>query len=199
MENFPTAIRPDEVEFYLVSNALEFTSPFTQSQDIAELAGDRWFATLSFRNLVRIDSDVTALLHFMAALRGRVNSFFLWDHSRETPVGSAGGTPVVNGASQTGTTLATSGWPLSTNGILLPGDRFEVGGELKEIDTQADSDGSGNATLSFFPPIRFSPADSAALTVNSPKATFRLASASEARPRHRGPLVDLSFTAVESF
>jgi hypothetical protein len=40
--------------------------------------------------------------------------------------GAHGGSPVVNGANQTGTSLYTSGWPASTQ-VLMPGEIFQIG------------------------------------------------------------------------
>lgn len=75
--------------------------------------------------------------------------------------------PHINGAGQTGNTLTTAGWPVSTIGVVKAGDIFRIGGSgsteiaaesdevyrsFKVLD-DADSDGSGNATITIDPPV----------------------------------------------
>lgn len=105
--------------------------------------------------------------------------------------GTATGTPLINGASQTGSSLVTDGWTASQTPILKKGDVFTLAGvhsvnpvsylstgNLQQFTVTADanSDGSGNATLSISPAITTSgayqtvdasPADNAAITVLS--------------------------------
>ncbi len=104
-------------------------------------------------------------------------------------VGPLGGTPLVNGATQTGATLVTDGWTASAALRLRRGDVFHVAGvfsvnpqsrqstgKLQQFVVTADvsSDGSGNASIPISPSIvtsgafqtvTASPADNAALTV----------------------------------
>ena len=105
-------------------------------------------------------------------------------------VGNYGGTPVVNGASQTGSLLVTNGWTASRAGLLNVGDVFTIAGvyavnpknrqstgSLQNfvVLTTAASDGNGNSTLSVYPAITTSgayqtvsasPANGAAITVS---------------------------------
>lgn len=104
-------------------------------------------------------------------------------------VGPLGGTPVVNGASQTGASLVTNGWTAAAASRLKKGDVFTVAGvyavnpqtrqttgALRQFVVTADvsSDASGNATIPIYPSIvtsgafqtvTASPANSAALTI----------------------------------
>lgn len=103
--------------------------------------------------------------------------------------GQQGGTPLVNGAAQTGSSLVTDGWSLAAANRLKAGDVFTIAavykvnpitkqstGELQQFVVTADaaSDAGGNATLSISPAIVTSggnqnvdaaPADNAAITV----------------------------------
>ena len=105
-------------------------------------------------------------------------------------VGNYGGTPVVNGASQTGSLLVTNGWTASRAGLLNVGDVFTIAGvyavnpknrqstgSLQNfvVLATAASDGGGNSTLSVYPAITTSgayqtvsasPANGAAITVS---------------------------------
>lgn len=104
-------------------------------------------------------------------------------------VGPLGGTPLVNGASQVGSSLVTDGWTAAAANRLKRRDHFTVAGvfavnpqsrksttQLQVFLVTADvaSDGSGNATIPIYPPIitsgayqtvTASPADNAAITV----------------------------------
>lgn len=104
-------------------------------------------------------------------------------------VGPLGGTPLVNGASQTGASLVTDGWTAAAAARLKQGDVFTIAGvfavnpqnrqstgALQQFVVTADtsSDGSGNATIPIYPAITTSgayqnvsagPADNAAITV----------------------------------
>lgn len=118
---------------------------------------------------------------------------FMWsmDQNINThTVGVATGTPLVNGASQTGSSLATDGWTNDTTGILLDGDIITLAGVnsvnprskqdngvLQQFVVTADANSgatTGPATLSISPAITTSgayqtvtasPADDAAITV----------------------------------
>lgn len=103
--------------------------------------------------------------------------------------GQQGGTPLVNGGSQSGASLITDGWTASAANRLKKGDVFTIAnvfavnpvtkqstGALQQFVVTADaaSDGSGNLTASISPSIvtsgalqtvSASPADNAAITV----------------------------------
>ena len=197
MSAFPS-ISPNGVEWQLISNTQSFTSPLDKTVQTLELPGARWMATLSFNNLT--DADARILLAFLAALRGQSGRFTMHDHSHPTPSGIATGTPLVAGASQTGGTLVTDGWTPSQTGILKAGDYLGVNGELHMVIADADSDVSGNATFSIEPPLRASPADNAAITVNSPTATFRLMDDGQARWKATpGYINSMTISCIESF
>jgi hypothetical protein len=115
--------------------------------------------------------------------------WILDQNTRTHQVGPLGGTPLVNGASQTGSSLVTDGWTASAANRLKKGDVFTIAGvfavnpvsgdtlsDLQQFVVTADvsSNGSGDATIPFSPPIittgayktvSASPADNAAITV----------------------------------
>jgi hypothetical protein len=83
-------------------------------------------------------------------------------------IGALGGTPAVNGAGQTGTSLVTNGWSNNVSGLLNIGDNITIAGvfavnpqnrqstgSLQDfvIQATAASDGSGNSTLIIAPAI----------------------------------------------
>lgn len=110
-------------------------------------------------------------------------------------VGAYGGTPVVNGAGQTGSSLVTGGWTASVSGLLNIGDVFTIAGvfavnprskvstgQLQNftVTATASSSGGGAATLSIYPAIvttgayqtvSASPANNAPITVKGTAST----------------------------
>jgi len=115
--------------------------------------------------------------------------FSMDQNVRQHTAGVQGGTPLVNGGSQTGSSLVTDGWTAAAANRLKAGDVFTIAGvyavnpqsrqstgQLRQFTVLADcdSDGSGNATISIAPAIVTSgafqtvsaaPADNAAITV----------------------------------
>lgn len=171
---FPTLTRsPGSFEFGIVSNTTAFTSPLSQSVQTIEMPGARWRFSFALNDLAEADSALVQ--GFLAQLRGQAGRFYLHNLARPTPRGSATGTPLVKGASQTGTSIATDGWTPSQAGILKVGDFFKIGDELKMVvGADVASDSGGNATIVFEPPIRSSPADNSAIATGSPTAIFKL-------------------------
>lgn len=110
-------------------------------------------------------------------------------------VGAYGGTPVVNGAGQTGSSLVTSGWTASITGLLNVGDVFTIAGVFAvnprskvstgvlqnfTVTATASSSGGGASTISIYPAIvttgayqtvSASPANSAPITVKGTAST----------------------------
>lgn len=111
---------------------------------------------------------------FFLKLNGLEGTFWLPPTVDGTASGVATGTPLVNGASQTGQSLITDGWTISQTGILKAGDWIQVGNYLYRILNDANSDGSGNATFDIWPDLRSSPLDNDSIIVTNPKGLFRL-------------------------
>jgi len=88
-----------------------------------------------------------------------------------TTLGAGGGTPLVAGASQTGATIATDGWP-STTLVLKAGDlvTFATGvNVVYDITADVTSDGGGLATLPVSPNVFAggSPGNNDAITITA--------------------------------
>jgi hypothetical protein len=194
---FPTSIRPVSVDWRLVFNTRSFLSPLSGDTQTRETPGARWACALSFEHLRR--DEVATLEAFLARLRGAAGRFTIWNHARENPRGVATGAPVVDGAANSGGTLATPGWTASVTNILRAGDLIGVNGELKQVVVDANSDALGKVTLTIEPPLRATPADGATITTVKPTATFRLLDDDQGGARYRRALTSLQFQAVESF
>ena len=142
---------------------------------------------------------------FLMKLYGQKGTFLLGDPLGGTARGSASsaaGTPVVNGASQTGGTLAIDGLPASATGYLKAGDYIQLGSaataQLYKVLNDADSNGSGEATLDIWPNLRSSPADGSTVVVANAKGVFRLASNESNWNINNLAFYGITFGAVES-
>lgn len=108
-------------------------------------------------------------------LNGMEGTFYLSDSVGKNSQGSPGGTPLVKGGSQTGQDLITDGWTHSVTGLLIAGDWISIGDRLFTVLIDANSDSSGNATLSLWPKIRTAYADNTAISYGaSARGIFRL-------------------------
>jgi hypothetical protein len=183
------------MEWSLLANTQVSTSPLSQSVQTVELPSARWHVSFTMSNLT--EADTAKLQSLYARLRGRAGRFYLHNFARPAPRGTASGTPLVMGASQTGTTLVIDG--LSVGATLLEGDFFGVNGELKMVVADATANGSGQMTVTFEPPLRASPSDNASVTLSAPKATFMLDS-DDMRTLTRAPFFsDIAIAATEVF
>ncbi len=182
---------------YLTANAVT-RSPFTFAQQVQVYPGQQWGCDVTLARMTK--EDATLWQAFFLSLNGAEGTFLLGDPARQTPRGSALGSPAVNGASQTGQELVTDGWDANETGLLLPGDYIQLtGNRLHMILTQVDSDGSGNATLDIWPALRTSPADDDTLILNNCRGLFRMATPSGVVQnidfQH---VVNLSFSGIEA-
>lgn len=153
-------------------------SPFTAAQQVYKYPGQFWEADVTLPPMKRADAEYW--ISFLLKLNGPFGTFLLGDPNGGTARGVATGTPLVNGGSQTGNELITDGWTNSQTGILKAGDYIQLGSgstaQLYKVLDDANSDGSGNATLTIWPSLRSSPSDNATITVSNPKGVFRLVS-----------------------
>lgn len=172
---FPTSVSPKRVTFYAVNAVALSRSPFTFVSQTQQYAGQSWGAEITLPAMLRETAE--EWISFLMALQGPRGTFYLRDPLGKEPRGSASGTPLVNGANQTGNSLISDGWTPSTTGILMRGDKIQIGSRLHAVmgTADVDSDGSGNATIDIWPRIRESPADNESIVTESPAGIFRLA------------------------
>lgn len=178
-------------------NTTAHTSPYNKATYTTERPGMRWVFTYE---LPRMRRETAALWSsFFTRLRGKAGRFYGGSVAFSIPQGPAGGVPLVKGASQTGNTLAIDGCDASVTGWLKEGDHFQVGDELKVITADIDTDGAGEATLQFEPPLRSSPADNAGIITSNPQCVLMLAADNVGWSEEAGIKIGFSFTAVEAF
>lgn len=175
-------------------------SPFTYEEQFFKWQGERW--SIDFEMPTFTSRAVAGEWKaFALQLEGKLNRFLFGDPSAKTPLGSALGTPVVDGAGQDGNSLSTVGWTPSTNNLLRKGDYFQLGtglaAKLYMVTNDVNSNGSGAATISFVPSLRSSPTDGQSIITNNPRSVFRLKDNSFSWSMAPGGLYRISFQAEE--
>ena len=175
-------------------------SPFSDVQQAFLWEGGLWQADITLPPM----TDVTAgeWMAFFALLRGRSQTFLMGDPARQTPQGEAGGTPLVAGASQTGYTLDIDGASLTQTDWLKAGDYIQLGStsttHLHMITEDADTNGSGEVTLSIWPQLRESPANNATVTVSGTVGIWRMAQSVAEFDINDAKHYGISFSAMEA-
>jgi len=112
---------------------------------------------------------------FVLKQRGQYESFQVIPPVVNAGLGSPAGTPLVNGADQTGRTIVTDGW---NNSIVIfkAGDYLKFANHDKVYTVTADvtSSGAGAATIAIEPALITSPATDSAITYTSVPFTVAL-------------------------
>jgi len=176
---FPTTIAPRETNFRLTRIMGVNESIYTATQQVYQYTGEYWSLDITMPPMRT--STAREFVSFLVSLRGQAGTFYVGDFDAKTALGTAGssaGTPLVNGADQTGNTLVCDGAPNNQTGYLKAGDYIQIGSgsaqRLHMVVADSNSDGSGNFTLSIEPALRTSPTNNTAITVANTKGVFRL-------------------------
>lgn len=229
--NWPQSIVPASVAWHLQANSASFESPLTRATQTTELAGARWVADLVLPTLK--GADVRAWTVFLHSLRGMAGRAYVppWHAGGvSVPVYPAGsgptadwttlradtttltadnaypttlGTPVVDGAGQSGAALATRGWTPCTEAARA-GDYFSydtsAGRTLHMVVANVTADRNGRAVLPVEPPLRTAPADAAPLEIANPTCIMRLKDDDSGAPSFSpGRFMTSSVALVEVF
>lgn len=175
-------------------------SPFTGQQQVYKHQGQWWEAEVTLPPMKRADAEQAVA--FLLKMNGQYGTFLLGDKANPATRGVGTGTPLVNGASQTGDELITDGWTTSTTGILKAGDWIQLGSgsstRLYKVLDDVNSDGSGNATINIFPSLRSSPDDDAVITVSNTQGLWRLASNETEYSIDNMSIYGMTFACVEA-
>ena len=197
---------PNVITMQLLGNTALYPSPLIASAQTLDRGGLKWKTVASFTNIKL--ADRADLLGLIAALRGQANRLRIIVHDNPKR-GAYGGTPLVVGAGQTGSTLNIDGLSLSVTNWIRKGDYFSVvvngDHELKMSTTDENSSGTGTLTLKFEPRLRASPLDNAVIFVEDgvlgvPRGVFVLESSVQgwaSRASDGGQLSDVSLSLVE--
>lgn len=161
---FPATPKPQSMSWRLVMPSQTNISEWTgRRQTVASNRG-WWECQFTLPPLVGV-TRVNPWRSFVVQARGQVNDFQVpVDPTAQSAVVA---TPLINGAGQTGRSLASDGWPVSST-VLQAGQFITINNQLLQLTANVVSNASGQATLSFEPPIRVSPADNAAIEFKNP-------------------------------
>lgn len=191
---WPAELLPSSQTFKLVSNGTSFTSPWTGATQTMRFPGSRWSTTLNFSNMDDYESRlIESLLAKLDGMSGRV---YMRDFGREDAV--VHGSPLVDGADQSGTSVLTKGWTPSIT-VLRRGDYINVGTELKMVVDDVVSSGTGSATVNFGPMLRYSPSNNSPIVLDNPMGIFMQPNNENGWDRKPAFDTDFSLEFIEAF
>jgi len=140
-----------------------------------QIGGQYWEMTATFPPMTR--AEFAPINAFVLKQRGQYESFQVVPPVLNAGLGSPAGTPLVNGADQTGRSVVTDGWNNSIT-IFKAGDylKFANHDKVYTVVTDATSNGSGQSTITIEPALITSPANDSAITYTSVPFTVALTS-----------------------
>jgi hypothetical protein len=141
------------------------------------------------------EASVAPWRSFFAKMQGAANDFRL--PVSEIAQSASTATPLVNGGSQTGRSIVTDGWPLSST-VLSAGMYVTINNQLLQLTADVVSNGSGQATISVAPAVRTSPADNAPIEFKNPYALMYMLEEPTVSVEP-GLVYSTSFSAREAF
>lgn len=199
--SFPTALGIETFE-YGVRHAVGRTqSPFDFSEQTVDFGGQMWKIRVTIPLMNRDTAEIYN--SFLLKLRGRKGTFLIGDPAGNEPQGSFAGTPLVDGAGQTGDTINLKGFTPSASDVIKSGDWFQLGtgstSTLHKFLEDADADTSGlvqNMPISV--DIRTAPADGASIITTGAQGLFRMAANYTPISINSNTLYSVSFEAMEA-
>lgn len=184
----------------LAPNQAIFKSLFTgktQTQNHDAGRSDRWEGL--YVTPVNSPADIATVDAFLTSLNGTENTFKAFHPDRTRAVNFVEGdwsfdsdeitfdslldtfdaedfpgSALVNGASQTERSINTDNWNFLSQTVLVAGDMFQIEDQLYRALEDVVTNGSGEATINFRPPIRTSPSDNATVVTKEPVMIARL-------------------------
>ena len=171
---FPTSPAPSSVA--IASEQTTIVSTTTSGRRQArQIDGQKFKLTARFPIMTR--AEFAPIKAFIMKQRSQLNTFTFIPPTIANALGVASTILNVNGALTAGTTTANiDNMTVSTNGILKAGDYFRFTGQEKVYMAveDLDSDGYGEGTLTFEPPLRSNVADNAILIYDNVDFTVGL-------------------------
>lgn len=177
----PTATGLRHIRIIPRARVAETRSPFTNEPEIQVNQGQWFEAEVTLPPGLRANAE--QWVAFLLKLNGKEGTFLLGDPAGSAPRGAAKdtpGSPLVNGAGQLGNDLVIDGAPVSVTGYLLTGDWIQLGSgataRLYKVLDDANTDGSGNLTLTVWPELTAGnqPANNDPVVVSATRGVFRL-------------------------
>lgn len=189
-------------DFRVMTAAAESESFATYQTQVYDWGGSRFEGEVTLRPYTYDDSaDIRA---FLMALKGNVNTFLYGDpdYLAKGPRGSGAGTPLVNGAAQTGETLSVDGFTPSATNVVRSGDYIQLGtgssARLYGVIADANANGAGEADISLNRPLLNSPSDNSAVVITGAKGVFRLSERQVSWSGDESSVMDISIAFKEA-
>jgi len=195
---WPDTPRPAQVRVRSVAPTF-FSEAHSFRAHVRSRGAHRFAVDLSYRGLTR--AEAAPMRALLLAQEGRLGTFELLVPGHDTPLGAGGGVPQVVGAIAAGqSSVPVDGAPASTSAWLRAGDVVQFAGHSKVymLTADADTDGSGAATLAFQPGLRSALVDDEAVTITGVLFRVRLAGDAGDWDVRRGYRSDLEITMVEA-
>lgn len=165
--------------------------------------GQRWSIALDYANMTR--AQWAPLWAFITALRGQYGSctFVMPAGTYDTPLGTwaTSGTIKTDGTGTAGArTVALKNFTNSQTGVVKAGDFLKLADSKVYMATaDANSDGSGKATISIEPALIVAPAGDETVTYTSVPFTVRLAADQQDHSARPPFLINYSAQLVEDY
>ena len=210
---FPSTPKPSGMAWKLVQPAQQNISEWTGARQVLASGRGWWECNVTMPPIIG-ETNARAWLSFIGLAQGAANDFripvtpneqtnswtvpstaLLLDFINQAY--SVGDNPSVKGAFQTGRTLITSGWPSSTT-VLYAGQFITINDQLLQLTSNATSDATGQATITFAPALRTSPADKTTIEFRNPYALM-YSIEDFSYSIEPGMIYSLSFNLRESF
>jgi hypothetical protein len=200
----PTTIGIEQITLRAVNVVALAQSPFTFRQQVFKYPGERWEASVSIPPLRR--DFLEPWVAFLLALKGQTGTFLLGDPNNACPQGalsSSSNTVQVNGTPGIGTTaIPLKGLPVSTTGLLVPGDYIQLGAAgtatLHKVLLPMNSNSGGEGTVEVWPATRRALVDSETVVYKNTVGRFRLNQPFSEWAINNSNAYQLSFDAVEA-
>ena len=173
---FPSTPVANSVGISSQQNTIVSTTTSGRRQS-RQIDGQRFRMTISFPVMTR--AEFSPINAFIMKQRSQLESFTYSPPTISTPLGVASGVILVNGAISAGaTSCSIDGMANSTTGVFKAGDYFRFTGQSKVYMCVADvsSNGSGQGTLTFEPPLRTAVSDNTILIYSNVDFTVGLIS-----------------------
>jgi hypothetical protein len=171
---FPSSPAPRDVAISSNQNTIVTTTASGRRQ-ARQIDGQRFRLRVRFPIMTR--TEFAPINAFVMKQRSQMESFQYVPPTIDDALGVASGVISVNGAILAGvTSVAIDGMANSTSGVFKAGDYFRFTGQTKVYMVMADvsSNGSGQGTLTFEPPLRANVADNAVLIYSNVDFTVGL-------------------------
>lgn len=159
----PTSPKPVNTQWRHDTVVGSSTSVFTRHTYTVEHPGSQWFVSASYPPMTK--TQAREWLAFLLKMKGKKGSCLFIDYDFNEPGGSISGSPVVNGASQTGNAVNLSGLAVSGSNLLIAGDQISFAGYdyMHRVVDPLSSDAGGLGQVVFEPALKASPANGAAV------------------------------------